>query len=80
MDEPNAALDAISDYEIAGLYRELLQNKMGIIISHKFNNLIHQVSSILVLDKGNLVESGTHMDLLEQKGIYAKLYQLQNEA
>ena len=80
LDEPNAALDAISDYEIAGLYRELLQNKMGIIISHKFNNLIHQVSSILVLDKGNLVESGTHMDLLEQKGIYAKLYQLQNEA
>ena len=79
LDEPNAALDAISDYEITGLYRELLQDKMGIIISHKFNNLIHQVNRILVLDQGELVESGAHTELLNKGGLYAQLYQLQKE-
>lgn len=78
LDEPNAALDAISDYEISCLYRKLLENKMGIIIAHKFNNLIDQVSSILVLDRGCLVESGTHIELMNQVGIYYKMYQLQN--
>lgn len=78
LDEPNAALDAISDYEISRLYQKLLQNKMGLIIAHKFNNLIHQVSSILVLDRGRLVETGTHMKLMDQEGIYYNMYQLQN--
>lgn len=78
LDEPNAALDAISDYEISRLYQKLLQNKMGLIIAHKFNNLIHQVSRVLVLDRGRLVETGTHMELMGQEGIYYKMYQLQN--
>ena len=79
LDEPNAALDAISDHEISCLYQKLLQNKMGIIIAHKFTNLIHQVSSILVLDKGRLVERGTHFELMGKQGIYYKIYQLQNK-
>ena len=51
---------------------------MGLIIAHKFNNLIHQVSRVLVLDRGRLVETGTHMELMGQEGIYYKMYQLQN--
>lgn len=51
---------------------------MGLIIAYKFNNLIHQVSRILVLDRGRLVETGTHMELMDQEGIYYKMYQLQN--
>lgn len=78
LDEPNAALDAISDYEISCLYQKLLQDKIGIIIAHKFNNLIHQVSSILVLDRGHLVETGTHVELMGHEGIYHKVYQLQD--
>ena len=78
LDEPNAALDAISDYEISCLYQKLIQNKLGVIIAHKFRNLIHQVSSIYVLDRGRLVENGTHSELMEKQRIYYKLYQLQN--
>lgn len=52
LDEPNSALDAISDYEISQLYQKLFQDKMGIIIAHKFNNLINQVNNILVIENG----------------------------
>ncbi len=78
LDEPNAALDAISDHEIACLYQKLLQDKMGVIIAHKFKNLIHQVSSIFVLDRGCMIERGTHAELMENQGIYYEMYQLQN--
>lgn len=78
LDEPNSALDAISDYEISLLYQHLLQNKMGIIIAHKFNHFINQANCIVVLDKGELVESGTHMELMKREGIYFKLNQLQH--
>lgn len=76
LDEPNSALDAISDFEISLLYEQLLQNKMGIIIAHKFSNFIHQANCILVLDRGYLVESGTHIELMNQKGIYHSMYRL----
>lgn len=79
LDEPNAALDAISDYEISCLYQKLIQNKLGVIIAHKFRNLIQQVSGIYVLDRGRLAESGTHSELMEKQGIYYQLYQLQND-
>ena len=79
MDEPNSALDAISDYEISQLYQKLFQDKMGIIIAHKFNNLINQVNNILVIENGRLAESGTHTELLHQGKIYYEMYQLQNK-
>ena len=79
LDEPNSALDAISDYEISQLYQKLFQDKMGIIIAHKFNNLINQVNNILVIENGRLAESGTHTDLLHQGKIYYEMYQLQNK-
>lgn len=78
LDEPNASLDAISDHSISFLYHELLQNKMGIIIAHKFNSFIHQANCILVLDNGSLVESGTHYELVNQGGMYHRMYELQN--
>ena len=52
---------------------------MGIIIAHKFSHLIHQVDRILVLENGCLIETGTHQQLMEQKGVYHKMYQLQKE-
>lgn len=78
LDEPNAALDAVSDYEISLLYQKLFQNKTGIVIAHKFNNLIHQVDTILVLDHGHLIEYGSHEDLVQLGGAYQKMYHLQN--
>ena len=78
LDEPNSALDAISDYEISLLYRQLLQNRIGIIVAHRFNNFIHQAGCILVFDKGSLVERGTHIELMNQGGIYREMYKLQH--
>lgn len=81
LDEPNAALDPISEYEIAGLYSELLSNKMGIIIAHKFNNFIHDADSIIVIENGEVVGQGSHKALLAKCEIYSQLYnlQIQNE-
>ena len=69
----------MSDYEISQLYQKLFQDKMGIIIAHKFNNLINQVNNILVIENGRLAESGTHTELLHQGKIYYEMYQLQNK-
>lgn len=81
LDEPNAALDPISEYEIAGLYSELLSNKIGIIIAHKFNNFIHDADSIIVIENGEVVGQGSHKALLAKCEIYSQLYnlQIQNE-
>lgn len=78
LDEPNAALDPISEYEIAQLYEYLLKDKMGIIIAHKFNNLTLYADSIVVLEKGELIEQGNHSALMGEKGRYHQLFQLQS--
>ncbi|PRR80563.1 Toxin RTX-I translocation ATP-binding protein [Clostridium liquoris] len=77
LDEPNAALDAISEYNLSNMYNDLLKNKMGIIVAHRFNNFIKQANNIIVLEKGAIVESGTHEELIDLKGIYNTLYNIQ---
>ena len=78
LDEPNAALDAVSDYEISCLYQKLLEGKMGIIIAHKFSNLVNYANRVFVLDKGCLVESGSHRELMDKRAIYFEMFCLQN--
>jgi ABC-type multidrug transport system fused ATPase/permease subunit len=77
LDEPNAALDAISEYNLSNMYNDLLKNKMGIIVAHRFNNFIKQANNIIVLEKGVIVENGTHEELIDLKGIYNTLYNIQ---
>lgn len=77
LDEPNAALDSISEYDLSNLYSGLLQSKIGVIIAHRFNNFIKQASKIVVMDEGEIVESGTHKSLLKSGKLYKKLYDLQ---
>ncbi len=76
LDEPTAALDARSEYEVFQRFSELTENKSAILISHRFST-VRMANRILVLDKGEILEIGSHEELLEMGGQYAELFQLQ---
>ena len=76
LDEPTAALDARSEYEVFQRFSELTENKSAILISHRFST-VRMANRIVVLDKGEISEIGSHEELLEKGGQYAELFQLQ---
>jgi len=76
LDEPTSALDARAEYEVFQRFAELTHGKSAVLISHRFST-VRMADRILVLDKGELIESGTHEELLQTNGRYAELFQLQ---
>ncbi len=76
LDEPTAALDPISEYEIYTRFEELVKHKTSIYISHRMSSC-RFCDDILVLKKGEVAERGSHAVLLEKDGIYAKLWMAQ---
>lgn len=76
LDEPTAALDARSEYEVFQRFSELTKDKTAMLISHRFST-VRMANRILVLDKGEILEIGSHEELLEKNGRYAELFQLQ---
>lgn len=76
LDEPSASLDPLSEDYIFRKMNELSNNKTVLFISHKLSN-IALADRILFLDKGKIVECGSHLDLIKMKGKYAELYSLQ---
>ncbi len=76
LDEPTAALDARSEYEVFQRFAELTENKSALLISHRFST-VRMANRILVLDKGEILEIGSHEELLANGGQYAELFQLQ---
>ena len=76
LDEPTAALDPKAEKEVFEKFKELTKNKMGIFISHRYST-VQNASKILVLQKGKVIESGSHSTLMEIDGVYASLYRLQ---
>lgn len=76
LDEPTAALDPIAEAEIYENFNEMIENKTAIYISHRMSSC-RFCDTIIVLDKGEIVERGNHDELLSQKGIYAELYDTQ---
>jgi ATP-binding cassette subfamily B protein len=76
LDEPTASIDAVSEYKIFNrLYKEI-ENKTLIIVSHRFST-VRNAKRIIVIDKGKIVEQGSHQELLKLKGLYAKSFNLQ---
>jgi ATP-binding cassette subfamily B multidrug efflux pump len=77
LDEATASLDVGTEALIQEALDRLLEKRTAIIIAHRLST-IRNVDRILVLKRGQLVESGSHEELLQQDGLYASLYKLQN--
>ena len=76
LDEPTAALDARSEFEVFQRFKELSAGKTAVLISHRFSS-VRMADRILVLAEGRVEASGTHEELLGQSGRYAELFELQ---
>ena len=76
LDEPTAALDARAEYQVFLRFAELTRGKMAVLISHRFST-VRMAERILVLQGGELVERGTHEELVARGGLYAELFSLQ---
>lgn len=76
LDEPTASIDAVSEAKIFDRIYKFMNNKTVIIISHRFST-VRNAKKIYVLDKGKIVESGSHEELLKVDGLYKKSFDLQ---
>ena len=76
LDEPTASLDARSEFGVFQRFKELSEGKTAVLISHRFSS-VRMADRILVLAGGESEAMGTHEELLEQKGRYAELFELQ---
>jgi ABC-type multidrug transport system fused ATPase/permease subunit len=76
LDEPTAAMDAASEAAIFDHFRSQSDNKMTILISHRFST-VRAAKNIIVIQQGKILEQGTHESLLAQNGQYAHLFRLQ---
>ena len=76
LDEPTASLDARAEYEVFERFTELTKGKTAVLISHRFST-VRMADRILVLERGELIESGDHAALLQKNGRYAELFNLQ---
>tara|TARA_B100001057_G_scaffold199415_1_gene200071 strand:- start:2410 stop:4161 length:1752 start_codon:yes stop_codon:yes gene_type:complete len=76
LDEATSSVDIQTEDLIKQSISKLTDGRTSIIIAHRLAT-IQKADKILVMDKGRIVESGTHLDLLEQKGYYSRLFELQ---
>jgi len=76
LDEPTAAMDAAAEARIFEHFRKLTQNRIAILISHRFST-VRMASQIIVIENGRVIERGSHEELMELNGHYANLFSLQ---
>jgi ATP-binding cassette subfamily B protein len=76
LDEPTASMDAEAEVKIFERFRELTDDKIAIVISHRFST-VRMADQIIVLDKGKVIERGSHDTLVTEGGRYATLFNLQ---
>ena len=79
LDEPTAALDAENELRVFQQFRKLTEEKIAVIISHRFST-VRMADRIFVIEEGRVTEEGSHEALLALGGLYAKLFTLQAES
>jgi ATP-binding cassette subfamily B protein len=79
LDEATASLDPENEAEIQEAIENLVKDKTVIVIAHRFKS-IENANQILVLDKGAIIEKGTHKELVSSKGLYSRLWKEQQKA
>ena len=78
LDEPTSAIDADAESKIFESLSKLPKDKTVILISHRFST-VRTADRIVVIDEGKIRENGTHEELMELNGEYARLFNLQAE-
>ena len=76
LDEPVSALDSLTEHEIYSNFSGIRGDSTCLLISHRFPNII-LADKIIVLDRGRIVETGTHAELMKAGGLYYKMYSIQ---
>ncbi|MGF7034351.1 subfamily B ATP-binding cassette protein MsbA [Paenibacillus mucilaginosus] len=79
LDEATSALDAESEALVTGALEELMRGRTTIIIAHRLATVV-RADQILVMDRGGIVDRGTHQELLQRSGLYRELYEKQLQA
>ncbi len=78
LDEPTASMDAEAEATIFARFQDLARDRMAILISHRFST-VRMANEIVVIDRGRIVEQGSHVELMARNGRYARLFSLQAE-
>jgi len=76
LDEPTAALDARSEFEVFRRFADLTAGKMALFISHRFST-VRMADRIVVLENGAIAEQGSHQQLVNRGGLYAEMFEMQ---
>ena len=79
LDEATSALDSHTEKEIQDALDQVARDRTTLVIAHRLSTIVH-ADNILVLEKGRLVEQGTHAELIAKGGLYASLWARQRQA
>jgi subfamily B ATP-binding cassette protein MsbA len=75
LDEATSALDSESEHHIQQALEQVMKGRTTLVIAHRLST-IEKADRIMVLDQGQLIEQGSHQELLEKNGLYTQMYRM----